>query len=122
MSHYCGYCQIYFYSRHALEQHWIQSSRHDYCYRCDEHFDDEEELEDHYDECHIWCRKCGRFFKDMRGLREHYRQSQSHYYCPTCDRHFQSESNLRAVSVHCLPTVSHMPIHYLASEFLSAQA
>ncbi len=122
MTYYCDYCDIHFYSWHALQQHWIQSPRHDYCQPCDKHFDDEEELKEHYDEHHIWCRECHRFFEGYYGLREHYRQSQVHYYCPSCDRHFQSENNLRAVSVHCLLTVSHMLILFLASELLSAQA
>ena len=122
MSYYCNYCNIYFYSWHARQQHWIQSSRHDYCQSCDEHFDDEEELEDHYEECHFWCRECRRFFKNTHGLKEHYRQSKVHHYCPPCDRHFQSENNLRAVSIHCLLTVSHMLILLLAFELLSTQA
>ena len=124
MSHYCDYCDIYFCSWHALQQHWIQSPQHDYCQRCDEHFDDDGELEEHYDECHFWCRKCRRFFKHMRGLMEHYRQSQMHHYCLSCHRDFQSESNLRAhlnSSLH-KPKDFGCPLRGCGLAFVSASA
>ncbi|PFH49801.1 hypothetical protein AMATHDRAFT_62436 [Amanita thiersii Skay4041] len=92
----CDDCGIDFSTSAGRKEHYVQSPRHDYCQRCDELFDDEEELEDHYDEVHHWCRHCHMFFKNQYGLQEHYRQSPSHYYCSPCDRHFLSASNLRS--------------------------
>ncbi|KAL2913945.1 hypothetical protein HK105_206536 [Polyrhizophydium stewartii] len=55
--------------------HWCDSLEHDYCQSCDEHFDDNEELQDHY---MYYCSQ------DVHGLPE----------CPVCDNHFESRTKL----------------------------
>lgn len=54
----CDDCDKDFETDWALTQHYIQSPYHHYCQHCDEDFDDEDELDDHLEEEHWYCRDC----------------------------------------------------------------
>ncbi|KIJ50646.1 hypothetical protein M422DRAFT_224621 [Sphaerobolus stellatus SS14] len=92
--HICDDCDMDFATWVGLEQHWIQSGRHAYCRICQEHFNGDEDLDDHYDEAHYPCKSCNKLFNNERGLHEHNRQK--HWYCIDCRRLFQSQSNLNS--------------------------
>ncbi|KAJ7933296.1 hypothetical protein B0H13DRAFT_1592478 [Mycena leptocephala] len=92
--HICNDCAKDFTSWQAPKQHFVQSSMHEYCQHCDTHFDDSEELEDHYQTDRHYCAKCRGFFQNALGLHEHYRQSTLHHCCVPCKRLFLSASNL----------------------------
>ncbi|KAF8079204.1 hypothetical protein FPV67DRAFT_1467866 [Lyophyllum atratum] len=92
----CGDCQLDFPTWVGLKEHWVQSPNHDYCQHCSQHFDHDQDLEDHYESAHIWCSSCNKFFVNAFGRNEHYRQSPNHHYCVPCNRLFLSASNLQA--------------------------
>ncbi|EPS93961.1 hypothetical protein FOMPIDRAFT_1020323, partial [Fomitopsis schrenkii] len=79
---------------YQLKQHWVASPRHNYCQDCNEHFDDQDELDEHYEEEHYYCAVCRKLFTNQIGLHEHNRQC--HHYCPDCRRLFNNENNLRS--------------------------
>lgn len=60
MSDECYECDKTFDTEWALKQHYVQSKRHHYCLRCDEHFDDDDERRQHMDDNHWWCEECGK--------------------------------------------------------------
>ncbi|KII94350.1 hypothetical protein PLICRDRAFT_36604 [Plicaturopsis crispa FD-325 SS-3] len=95
----CDTCCLDFESWQALEQHWIQSSRHFYCQRCCQHFTDASSLSWHYTSNHRFCGSCNKFFANARGLQEHLRQASRHdpddFRC-TCGKSFASDSNVRS--------------------------
>ncbi|KAF8971851.1 hypothetical protein BDZ97DRAFT_1693153 [Flammula alnicola] len=92
----CGNCELDFPTWIGLKEHFVQSPRHDYCQYCDAHFDDDKELEHHYQTSHSFCSQCWKVFENEIGLQEHYRQSERHHYCPPCDKLFLSASNLNS--------------------------
>jgi len=91
-NHFC--CGNNYPTLSRMQQHWSQSLNHAYCRRCDDHFDDRDELEDHYDRSHDFCSVCRRVFANIYGLKEHYRQSEQHHYCSPCDEHFDDTYEL----------------------------
>lgn len=117
--YYCDGCHRYFRSRYALDmphrrdspnhmccgsnfptlghiqQHWSQSLNHAYCRRCDEHFVNNDKLENHYESNHHFCKSCRKIFDNSDRLTEHYRQSGRHHYCSPCDMHFKDANRLR---------------------------
>ncbi|KAH7915742.1 hypothetical protein BJ138DRAFT_997285 [Hygrophoropsis aurantiaca] len=101
----CYECGLDFSTWLGLKEHWVQSPRHYYCQYCEDHFDDEYDLEDHYQSSHHYCESCRRVFKNEHGLHEHYRQSPQHHYCPLCKVLYRSANNLQ---MH-LKSSAHMP-------------
>ena len=55
----CNDCNLDFPSYEKLRQHWIKARKHHYCRNCDEHFDDQTELEEHHADEHYYCECCG---------------------------------------------------------------
>src|ERR1700722_6587135 len=104
----CYDCRFDFPTFIGLKEHWVQSPRHHYCQRCSEHFEDEDDLDQHYRDYHYYCGPCAKFFKDDLGLHEHRRQSSAHHYCAPCKRLFQSAANLNAVSPPLFLISSHI--------------
>lgn len=117
---YCRMCDRYFVHRGALNQHYENSWRHDYCVicqqefdnakalsehrsrchecgRCHENFDDPQELSAHIEIHHWHCGTCYTFFDSEQDLVVHYLQSSGHRYCDICSRNFMSENNFKAV-------------------------
>jgi len=97
----CNDCDRDFASQSALIQHLTNNSAHHYCARCDEDFNDEDDLETHYEEDHHYC--CSRIFDNEHDLRQH--KNDRHWYCESCDRIFDSENNL---DTHLRSSI-HMP-------------
>ena len=95
----------------TLEEHWVQNHDHHYCWPCNIHFDDKEDLHTHFNENHYWCRLCNKLFKNQKGLEEHYHQSPPHHYCAPCKHDFSSANNLRA---HLNSSI-HTPKNYMCS-------
>ncbi|KAI0686940.1 hypothetical protein BC835DRAFT_428508 [Cytidiella melzeri] len=91
-SHYCDDCNKEFNTQAALTKHYIRSSRHAYCQFCDEHFDDESDLDDHNDDEHWRCSPCDELFDTEEDRDEH--MEEFHWYCKSCDRIFGSEQSL----------------------------
>ncbi|CAL1707706.1 unnamed protein product [Somion occarium] len=90
----CYDCGLDFSTKLWLKEHLVQSPRHFYCQRCNNHYNDMDELEEHYEEYHYYCRICSKVFDFQVGLHEHNRQV--HPYCISCKRVFQTRSNLDA--------------------------
>ncbi|KAG2351204.1 hypothetical protein BDR07DRAFT_1339437, partial [Suillus spraguei] len=73
----CQHCD--FDSWRALKEHCVQSRRHrDYCQHCNIHFDSPLELQEHYEEDHVYCSSRNKVFKNDFGLHEHNRQKPEH--------------------------------------------
>ncbi|THG93839.1 hypothetical protein EW026_g7507, partial [Hermanssonia centrifuga] len=53
-----------------------------------EDFDDEDDLETHYEEEHTYCRRCGIMFDAEYELQEHKSDSDKHNICNSCDKDF----------------------------------
>ncbi|PIL25652.1 transcription factor [Ganoderma sinense ZZ0214-1] len=95
MHHICYDCNKDFALNTALIQHFTQSPRHHYCRSCDEHFDDWDDLYDHYDEAHYYCRICNQVYESEPGLHEHRRIVHADEYCVPCKRMFRDTNALR---------------------------
>lgn len=69
------------------------------CERCDELFDDYDELEEHQEESynHWICQQCDIDFWTENELNEHYHHSNEHNYCFVCERDFISPANISSV-------------------------
>ena len=112
-------------SEWGLTQHYIQSPDHHYCRFCYEHFDDEDDLEEHNDDEHGYCSLCDKvcpvisclyitmlnsliisqLFKTEEGLHQHSRQVHR-YYCEDCEEVYGSEW---ALTQHYIQSSDH---HY----------
>ncbi|KAF9564945.1 hypothetical protein CPC08DRAFT_606412, partial [Agrocybe pediades] len=90
----CLDCREDFATWVGLKEHWVQSPNHDYCQYCDEHFNDDYDLEVHNHQCHPFCSRCNKVFKNDHGLSEHRRQSPNHHFCLPCGREFSSANSL----------------------------
>ncbi|KAI0758799.1 hypothetical protein C8Q74DRAFT_1388531, partial [Fomes fomentarius] len=95
MHHICYRCDRDFTTAVGLIQHYIQGNLHPYCRWCDDHFEDFEDLDDHYEDAHWYCDACDKCFRDDVGLHEHRRQTHADRYCVPCKRIFQNANNLR---------------------------
>ncbi|EIN10289.1 hypothetical protein PUNSTDRAFT_142347 [Punctularia strigosozonata HHB-11173 SS5] len=116
---FCNDCERDFQLYSGLRSHWIQSNSHHFCTVCNTDFDDDDELEEHHQHEHYWCKFCDDTgFEDETDLEEHQREEHyrcdacdeafetftemqqhwedSHWYCRACDKHFNNENNLKA--------------------------
>ena len=95
----CSACDREFVDRHALEQHWANSSNHSWCRRCDEFFDSEKDLENHkeYSMDHWICEKCCLDFTSEENLHEHYSDDPDHNWCFSCGMDFSTPNSLTQV-------------------------
>ncbi|EEQ90191.1 C2H2 finger domain-containing protein [Blastomyces dermatitidis ER-3] len=91
----CNRCERVFPHNTALDDHLKYSSAHHICERgdCYEDFPISDELVDHKEECHNWCKPCNWFAESQYQLREH--DINRHFMCGTCGIFFPNDNNRR---------------------------
>ncbi|KAK7438454.1 hypothetical protein VKT23_018067 [Stygiomarasmius scandens] len=78
---YCSLCDVYFYSKDLLYQHFEASSRHPRCETCNRSYLNKNALRGHYElsKRHHYCASCDKLFQTPAGLRVHLDQSPKHH-------------------------------------------
>ncbi|GJE96977.1 hypothetical protein PsYK624_131870 [Phanerochaete sordida] len=92
---YCTQCDREFVSCQARAAHYRDHAAHHYCDRCALHFADEDTLDMHLEETHLYCRVCNKFYNAQEDMdAEH--AARPHFYCisPGCTRGFKAENTL----------------------------
>ncbi|CAH0027312.1 unnamed protein product [Clonostachys rhizophaga] len=67
----CSRCDRYFNSPSAMEQHIRDSPKHNLCGACNDDFELREDLEEHCEYWHDYCRDDNRFFDSAEDLDQH---------------------------------------------------
>ncbi|OJD12869.1 hypothetical protein AJ78_06605 [Emergomyces pasteurianus Ep9510] len=95
----CWRCDRVFPNNEALESHLTYSSSHNICTRdyCNEDFHTYEELASHNEQHHDWCRPCNWFADSEDELRTH--DINQHFMCRYCGQYFQNDNNRRMATV-----------------------
>ena len=95
----CSACNRTFVHRAALEQHYLNSSRHSWCNRCDEFFESDDALSKHQDSSlsHWICSYCNLDFYDEDDLEKHYQLTSDHdrrIWCERCQIPFADAESI----------------------------
>ena len=98
--HLCKPCGRFFISKEALESHWIDAKRHNWCRRCNIFFPTTAARTLHCKKSHFhWiCDIHDLDFYSKKDLHEHYETVESHHCCDQCDKVFDNASSLQNVS------------------------
>jgi hypothetical protein len=118
----CCPCNRTFNDRYSLDQHFLKSSLHDWCSRCERDFNSAEQLRNHLVKVHFFCDPCNTFHRSKSALDEHY--IEFHFLCQPCGRFFGNRNNLNqhlASAVH-KPKSFRCPMAGCSAAFVSTSA
>ncbi|KAI0341164.1 hypothetical protein BDW22DRAFT_333394 [Trametopsis cervina] len=96
---YCEECGKEFSTERGLKEHFVQSPRHAYCQYCNEHFEDQDELENHYDEEHHYCPLCSKVCSQMAEGQAYLISA-----CPTSCRYLGPTAGCTSITAKCTTT------------------